>query len=67
MKHNLSLRGKTKERKKGFKTFKSVRSSRSPPKTKRMCPVCEKETKFKYDPVIGHSRCEECGGREIKW
>jgi hypothetical protein len=32
-----------------------------PPKTKRDCYTCKKKTTFQYDPVIGHSRCKECG------
>jgi len=32
-----------------------------PPKTRRMCPVCEKITTFQYDPGVFHSRCKECG------
>lgn len=31
------------------------------PYSKRYCTNCDKETIFKYDRIIGHSACEECG------
>ena len=34
-----------------------------PPKSKRFCTVCEKETTWSYDRAIGHSRCCMCGGQ----
>jgi len=37
-----------------------------PPKTKRFCINCEKETKFEYNRNIGHSECCECGFRFAK-
>lgn len=32
-----------------------------PPKTLRYCTNCQKKTYYKYDPMIGHSFCLECG------
>lgn len=32
------------------------------PDTKRFCLGCRKRTTFKFNPVIGHSRCKACGG-----
>jgi len=33
-----------------------------PPKSRRFCIGCEKETTWEYQPALGHSRCNECGG-----
>jgi hypothetical protein len=33
-----------------------------PPKTRRYCLVCEKETTFKFERNIHHSVCVICGG-----
>jgi len=33
-----------------------------PPKSKRFCVMCEKETLWAYNRNIGHSSCNECGG-----
>lgn len=41
------------------------RKRNAPPRTVRMCAVCKKITKFKYNRFIGHSECEECGKRSI--
>lgn len=30
--------------------------------TIRYCHSCERDTDWKYDRVINHSRCSECGG-----
>lgn len=37
-----------------------------PPDTKRLCLVCEKITKWRYNPKITHSECKECGCRNIR-
>jgi hypothetical protein len=37
-----------------------------PPKTKRQCINCERETTFTYNRTLGHSECEECGFRFAK-
>ena len=37
-----------------------------PPKTRRNCPKCEKETTFEYNPTVFHSECKECGSRKLK-
>lgn len=42
--------------------MKTMRPTR-PPKSTRYCPVCEENTKWKYNPLIGHSCCTECGSR----
>lgn len=34
-----------------------------PPLTIRFCLVCNKETYFKHNPIIGHSECTICGAR----
>jgi len=36
-----------------------------PRETERFCFCCKKNTKFKYDNVIGHSVCKDCGCRMI--
>jgi len=33
----------------------------NPPKTRRICLGCKKETTWKYHRLIGHSRCLICG------
>ena len=40
---------------------KYKKKGRIPPKTKRYCLNCKRETTFKYDRVIGHSYCLRCG------
>lgn len=42
-----------------------IKQLKHPPKSKRFCDFCEKETTFKYNPGIGHSECCECGYRQI--
>jgi len=34
-----------------------------PPKTTRFCVICNKRTKWKYNPITGHSECSKCGSR----
>jgi len=53
------------QKKKGFKAFKSIRPNKFPPKTRRNCQVCEKKTRFVYNKTLGHSCCEICGSRII--
>lgn len=36
-----------------------------PPATRRYCAYCKTITTFRYDKVIGHSRCQECGWHYI--
>ena len=31
------------------------------PQTKRYCRNCKKPTWFKYDKMVRHSHCRECG------
>lgn len=33
-----------------------------PPTTPRWCISCDKPTTWIFNPVLGHSRCSECGG-----
>ena len=33
-----------------------------PPESIRYCLGCQKNTIWKYNKVVGHSRCLECGG-----
>lgn len=50
MKRGTSIRGRK-------------RAKRSkPPKSRRYCLACQKRTSFRYDKIVGHSRCCECGG-----
>jgi len=37
-----------------------------PPKTRRFCVFCRRKTKWKYNPVTGHSECQECGAKFSK-
>lgn len=41
--------------------MKKRKKKKIPPKTMRYCFNCEKKTKFKFDRIIGHSYCSECG------
>jgi transcription elongation factor Elf1 len=44
------------------KRHKRKRKKRElPPLTQRFCVVCNKDTTFKYEPNLGHSRCVNCG------
>jgi len=36
---------------------------RVPPKSRRFCGVCEKNTVWSYNKIIGHSECCQCGNR----
>jgi hypothetical protein len=33
-----------------------------PPDSERFCLSCQRKTTWRYNPVVGHSRCTECGG-----
>ena len=37
----------------------------TPPMIRKYCMSCERITKFKYNPSIGHSQCTICGWRKI--
>lgn len=45
--------------------YRMINESRKIPKLRRHCPVCDAVKTFVYDPIIGHSRCKECGSRVI--
>lgn len=36
-----------------------------PPKTVRLCKVCNKKVVFVYNPRTCHSECELCGSRNL--
>jgi len=38
-----------------------VRKKSPPPETERWCMACQKMTIWKYNKLVGHSRCTECG------
>ena len=38
-----------------------VRKKSPPPETERWCIACKKMTIWKYNKLVGHSRCTECG------
>lgn len=48
------------------KSRRKYKSRGPPPNTVRFCPCCDKETTWKYNRNIGHSECDECGGRNYK-
>lgn len=41
--------------------LKKKKQNKEFPYSERYCINCNKETLFKYDRIIGHSSCEECG------
>ncbi len=45
----------------GKRNYSTYPNNRKPPETKRKCLVCERNTLWEYDKIIGHSRCKECG------
>jgi len=42
-----------------------IKKQKHPPKSKRFCKVCKRETIWKYDPNVFHSCCSICGFRNI--
>jgi len=48
------------------KLFKGLKKKKHPPKSERYCLCCEDMTEFKYNNMVGHSECKECGGRSSK-
>ena len=39
--------------------------SKIPPQTKRYCTNCKKITSYKFDKMIHHSYCIECGASSM--
>jgi hypothetical protein len=39
--------------------------SYAPPLEDRYCGICDKITKWKYNRVIGHGQCTECGSSSL--
>jgi hypothetical protein len=42
-----------------------IMSHHLPPKRMKYCEICEKETKWKFNPKIFHSECQECFCRNL--